>query len=177
MITYQEKEDIKTTFKPQFFELAKYEKLDYKDKRQKIVNLLISNYRFATLPNDEVYIYKDGIYTQDAEKIIKQATVYSMGIDYSREDYLNVLDRIKAKTFEDLSFFDAPPNLIPLSNGILNIDNMWLEEYNPECAYHFFSKLPIEFHDDTDFTESIAFYHHVTKYEQYCNIPYAKSNP
>ena len=97
----------KLEFEPEFFEFLKYKKLDCKEKRQEIVNTLMSNYYFVTLPSDEIYIYTNGIYTLDAERIIKQATVFSMGIDYSREDYLNVLDRIKAVTFKDNSFFDA----------------------------------------------------------------------
>ena len=140
-------------FKPEFFELVKIEKLDVKEKRQKIVNTLMSRYNFVTLPNDDLYIYKNGIYTLYAEHIIKQAAVYSMGLDYSREDYLNVLDRIKAQTFNDNSFFDAPPNLIAVENGILNIKNSWVEEYSQKNKYHFLSKLAITFKDESNWAE------------------------
>ncbi len=175
---------IKTEFDPEFFEEIKYIKLDYKEKRQKIVNLLLSNYSFVTLPNDEIYVYSTGVYTQDAEHIIKQATVYSMGIDYSREDYLNVLDRLKAKTYKEFSFFDAPNNYIAVHNGILNIENDWLKEYSKENEEHFLSKLSIPYannneRDDEELHISAHIYDEdgITEVVDSWKRVYVKSNP
>ena len=172
----------KLEFEPEFFEFLKYKKLDCKEKRQEIVNTLMSNYYFVTLPSDEIYIYTNGIYTLDAERIIKQATVFSMGIDYSREDYLNVLDRIKAVTFKDNSFFDAPKDGKAVQNGILNINNMMLDEFSPKYPYHFIGKLPIAFRDNSDWEQGYQCMHGGDAYgddfeDPYFHIPYVKSNP
>jgi P4 family phage/plasmid primase-like protien len=182
-------------FNPELFEEVKEsERLDYKKKRQEIINLLLTNYRFATLPNDKIYVYQDGIYTENVEKIIRQATVYAMGLDYSREDYANILDRIKAQTMEDTDFFDAPPNLIAVQNGILDIydnrtvNNMWVTEYsakqpksiglgNINSRYHFLNKLKASY-DDRIFSDKYSWTHKGEEYNDPIEtVAYTKSNP
>lgn len=140
-------------FNPEPFESIRIEKLDSNQRRQKTANILMSTYRFATLPNDKIYVYQNGIFTENSENIIKQATVYSMAVDYIREDYLNVLDRIKAQTSEDSSFFEASLNLIAVDNGIINLNTLRLEEYAEKSESHFLSKLPITFDDKSRWDE------------------------
>nr|MDO8082855.1 phage/plasmid primase, P4 family [Candidatus Freyarchaeota archaeon] len=104
-------------------------------------------YRFLTMcDNFDTYYYSNGIYVKNAEAIIKDYCARVLGEEYLIHYVNEVINYIKDSTilfFETRKEIKEPINLVPLKNGILNIDTYALLQYDPK--YRFFSKLPLEF--------------------------------
>jgi len=98
--------------------------ISYKDpaKIDIATDILMNNYSFITpRGTDKILLYNGMIYSNyEAEAIIKEETEKLLE-HCNKSNTLEVIDKIKRKTFVDLKDFDSDPNIITVINGILNI--------------------------------------------------------
>jgi len=89
---------------------------------------------------DKLYIYEDGIYKDKAETVIKQETRARLGEQhYKASRGRNVADYIKDSGEVTVSAdeFKAPDLMIPLQNGVYDLENEELVEYEPDMHFTF----------------------------------------
>jgi putative DNA primase/helicase len=140
---------VESAYKPNkpYFDKGNTEKFDRIELRDELFHELIIQYHFATLPNEEMYVYGEGVYLkQGVKSIVKSATAKRFDKHYLKEDCEQILDRIKAETFKDKDFFSTsniPLNLICLENGIIDLNNKELKPHSPTIP--FLNKLPVKF--------------------------------
>jgi putative DNA primase/helicase len=103
---------------------------------------LIGKYNFVTMmDSQEVYIYLDGYYQPLGEVIIRRECKKRLQDEYRKNRAGEVVDYIKASTYTKRR--EESPNLLPLKNGVLDINTKELKPYTPE--YMFFNKLPVNY--------------------------------
>lgn len=119
-------------------------------RREQLADKLMEKYHFATLPNEQIFVYEDGVYTDRAEIVIKEEIVKALSSDFQNEDITNILNRIKGNTFVDYDFFEEPSNIICVNNGIIELDTSSFGDgkcnfmqYTPN--FHFQNKLKINY--------------------------------
>lgn len=108
----------------------------------------LETYSVKTLEDGDLRIYENGIYHACKNKYsannLMINTAASMGLTLSPTQIRESLEMVKSKTpGEEVK---TPLNLIPVNNGVLNLDTLELEEYTPENV--FLSKYPINFNPD-----------------------------
>jgi phage/plasmid-associated DNA primase len=93
----------------------------------------------------EVWIYSEGIFKPEGKTYIKEYIRKQIKNFYTPDITNKVIAKIESDTYiEQDDFFNRQnqhPNLIPVQNGILNIDTRELLPHSAE--YCFFNKLPI----------------------------------
>jgi len=97
-----------------------------------VATRLINKYKFVTAEqSNTIYMFTGKIYeNKKAETTIKKET--EIQIENCKEsDSLEVIAKIKRKTFEDLKDFDKDSNFVNLENGILNLETMELKPHTP----------------------------------------------
>lgn len=95
---------------------------------------------------DEIWIYKNGIYVPEGITYIIEFCRKMLKSHYTTHLKNLLLEKVKAENYVDAeTFFDfhADVNLIPVQNGLLDINTKELLPFNPEKI--FFSKLPMNF--------------------------------
>jgi putative DNA primase/helicase len=103
---------------------------------------LMQQYHFITMrDNEQMYVWRNGYYRPYAESLIKEECKLKLGEEFRTNRVNEVIDYIKASTFKDRS--EEPPHLIPLLNGVLDINTLELNPHSPE--YMFFNLLPVEY--------------------------------
>ena len=102
------------------------------DKITTIANRFIEKYNPVTaIDSDTIYIFNGKIYdNQLALKLIKEETENQIK-NCSSHDPKEVEEKIKRKTFTNLTDFDSDPKSITCNNGILNLDTMELRPHTP----------------------------------------------
>jgi len=94
---------------------------------------LMQEYTYVTRKSDKItfrYKPEKGVYALYGEAHIKTQTRIKLGKHTSTGRQNEVLNFIQVSTYKDLE--DAPPHLIILKNGVLNINTGKLEKFNPE---------------------------------------------
>lgn len=95
----------------------------------------------------ECWIYENGIFKPEGKTYIKEYTRQEIKEFYNTTFVEKVISKIEADTYiEQDDFFGRQnkyPNLIPVINGVLNIDTRELQPHSPN--YCFFNKLPITY--------------------------------
>ena len=86
-----------------------------------VATRLINKYNFETvIESNKIYLFTGKIYENEkAEAIIKKETEIQIE-NCTKNDTLEVKEKIKRKTYKDLKDFDSDPNLKTVENGILN---------------------------------------------------------
>jgi len=103
---------------------------------------LMEEYSFITMrDNEQIYVYSEGYYQPYAESLIKQECKARLEEEYRINRVHEVADFIKASTFQNRR--EEMPNLVPLKNGVLDLDTMKLKTHSPE--YMFFNLLPVDY--------------------------------
>ncbi|MEM3550837.1 MAG: phage/plasmid primase, P4 family, partial [Candidatus Bathyarchaeia archaeon] len=103
---------------------------------------LLREYHFVTMKDtDVVYVFDDGYYQPYGEILIKVECKKRLGREYRKNRALEVIDYIKCSTY--MNRREEPPNLIPLANGVLDVETMMLKPYTPDLM--FFNKLPVKY--------------------------------
>ncbi len=108
----------------------------------------IEGHHIKTLADGALRIYTDGIYKESENKYIAYnmmvKTAEDMNLLLTPKQISDALEMVKIKTpcLEN----DSPLNLIPVNNGVLNIETMELEEYTPDKV--FLSKHPVNYNPD-----------------------------
>jgi len=103
--------------------------------------IMSENHFITMMDNEVIYVYKDGFYQPYGEVLIKKICKEKLQKEYRKNRATEVIDYIKASTY--VKRREEPPNLIPLKNGILDLDKMELKPHSPE--YMFFNKLPVKY--------------------------------
>lgn len=124
---------------------------------------LMREYHFLTMKDtDVVYVFDDGFYQPYGEILIKQQCKARLGKEYRKNKAEEVIDYIKVSTYVNRK--EEPPNLVPLVNGILDINAMELKPYSPE--YMFFNKLPVKYDPKADCPNIKQFLSEITATEE-----------
>jgi len=105
----------------------------------------IETYPVKTLEDGDLRIYDNGIYQTCKNKYVANNLMIElageMGLILTPNQIKDALEMVKSKT--PGTEINTPLNLIPVNNGILNIETMELLEYTPENI--FLSKFPINY--------------------------------
>ena len=95
----------------------------------------------------EVYCYdKSGIYQPTGEVFIREAVTEILGEKANRHYGDEVVYYIRTKTGRDREELIVPLNIIPLDNGVFNIETGEMENYSP--SLFFTSKHPVHYDPD-----------------------------
>jgi P4 family phage/plasmid primase-like protien len=120
---------------------------------------LMKEYSFITMrDNEEVYVYSEGFYQPYAESLIKQECKARLEEEYRINRVHEVLDYIKASTFQNRR--EEAPTLVPLKNGVLDLDTLELKAHSPE--YMFFNLLPVEYNPNATCPKILKFLEEIT---------------
>lgn len=133
----------------------------YPDRRRatEIMSMFIQhNERIYTTRSDvreEVWIYKEGIYTPDGETYIREICRTILGMVYTSTLSNEVIEKIKVDTFTDAESFFIEKDIehIPVKNGLLNIFTGKLKPFDENVV--FFTKVPV-FFDETKTCNNIS---------------------
>ena len=116
------------------------------------VEYILKRFTFKTVfgsKKDSIYIYNEGIYKLKGEETIKVFSEEKLGIYCKTNIVHEVVEKIKRKTPIDFEEFEnIPLNLIPLKNGVYNLETEQLEKYNPNIFFKF--KLPIIYKENAN---------------------------
>ena len=124
---------------------------------------LMEDYRFVTMKdNEQMYVWREGCYRPYAETLIKEECKLRLGEEYRTNRVTEVIDYIKASTFRERR--EEPPHLIPLLNGVLDINTMELRPHSPE--YMFFNLLPVEYNPEAKCPQIEKFLREITGTEE-----------
>ena len=95
-----------------------------------VATSLIAKYNFVTaIQSDKIYLFTGKIYENEkAKSIIKEETEKRI-VECTERDTLEVIAKIKRKTYKDLEEFDSDPNLLTLENGIFDLRTMKLRTH------------------------------------------------
>lgn len=108
----------------------------------------IEVYPVKTLEDGDLRIYGNGVYQTCKNKYTANNLMIEvageMGLILTPTQIKDALEMIKSKTPSEAT--ETPVNLIPVFNGVLNLDTMELEEYTPTKV--FLSKYPINYNPD-----------------------------
>lgn len=109
-----------------------------------MAKLLMKENRILTfLDTDEIFVYREGIYRSNGEKILCGEIEIILGTLASNRINNEITGHIKRSTYIERKEINEPIEKICLLNGILNLNKMELEEFTPEL--YFFNKLPVKF--------------------------------
>lgn len=113
--------------------------------RFKIAEWLLQNYHFLTMQDTgEIYVYDEGVYVPDGEKIIIEAIRKALGEQCSTYDRNETKAIINDATLTDRKVFNHnPDHKICVENGILNLDTMEFTEHSPN--EYFQTKIPVKY--------------------------------
>lgn len=160
-------------------ELAKeYKIFTYKEKENKngekyyvkdgvkpprLARLILEEHDFhfmTTKDNQEVYYYNDGCYHSNAEAMINQIAEEYMEDLTTTHRKNEVTNFIKDRNYIDRSkVFQTDINLIPLNNGIYNLNTDELIPHSPE--HHFLSKIRVNYNPDAKCPKITKFFNSV----------------
>ncbi len=118
---------------------------------ERLVESILNNIKIYTTRNDvneEVWIYKEGIYVPQGKTYIKEKIRRILEGAYTNQIYNEVLNKIEADTYIDQDEFFNNKNIweIPVQNGILNLKTRELYDFTDNKI--FFSKLPMDYNPD-----------------------------
>lgn len=153
--------------------LAKEKK--WNEATELLVNYIMENNFIYTTKNDvrnEMWIYKNGIYTPNGKSEVKEILRDILATWYSAFFTNQVLNKLEADTFieNELLFSQSSIEEIPVQNGILNIFTRELKPFTPEKI--FFNKLPVEYNPFCDCPMVDKFLKDVLAYEEDRNVFY-----
>jgi len=99
---------------------------------------------------DEMWIYKDGIYTPDAKTYIQEFVRHILLRRYTTHLFNGVVSKIQADTYihQKDFFINEDKNLIPVNNGILDIKTKQLVDFSDK--YRFFNKIPVNYVENAE---------------------------
>jgi len=125
---------------------AENKKKSMTDICHEIAESLIKKYNFRSIggKDDEIYIYKNGIYEKAGRDYIRVEVEKKLSA-LCKTHYVNeVVNKIVRKTLTERSNMGCnDPNLVCLENGVLDVGKLVLYPHSSE--YRFMSKLPVAY--------------------------------
>jgi len=120
---------------------------------------IMKEHDFITFRDDEsIYVYVDGCYRPEAEALIRQICKEKLKDEYRKSRASEVIDHIKTSTYVERR--EESPNLIPLKNGVLDLNSMELKPHSPD--YMFFNLIPVKYDPKANCPNIIRFLHEIT---------------
>jgi len=98
--------------------------------------------------------------------MIRRACKARLQDEYRRNRAGEVVDYIKASTYTKRR--EEPPNLLPLKNGVLDLNTMELKPYTPE--FMFFNKIPVNYDPEADCPEIKKFHKEIVNGEDQITV-------
>lgn len=158
-MTEEERERFRILLKEEQENNFRREKRRKEDRIDDVVEQIKRNHNFVTIRKTEEILLFDGkIYNSDkAKSIIKEQTERLLE-NCTEHDRNEVLAKIKAQTYTDITEFDKDPNVITLENGILHLDTLELSKHTPENISRVlipltYSEPKFRINDDTIFAD------------------------
>ena len=124
-----------------------YKRKNIKKGEDMIVSFILYNYHIRT-PEDskDIFIYNDGIYEPNGEAVIGKL-VERILMGENTNHYTNeIIGHITRRTYTKREDFVEPLHLICLQNGLLNINSMEMEPFDPK--YIFLNKITPSFNKE-----------------------------
>jgi putative DNA primase/helicase len=119
-----------------------------------IVNFFCKSNKVYAVRSDEkkeIWIYENGIYTENGVTYIAEFCREVFGVGYTNQLKNLVVEKIEADNYIDSeTFFNFNKDLdiIPVENGLLNIRSLELFEFTPKKI--FFAKIPVTYNPNID---------------------------
>lgn len=110
-----------------------------------LTNFFISKYRFMTV-NDELYVYKDGIYSKDGDTIIEKVSEHILGDKLTANMVNEIVLHVKRRSYPDNEI--NLPDYLPLKNGLLNLEDLTFQQFNPDVFLTY--KIPTKYDSNAD---------------------------
>jgi P4 family phage/plasmid primase-like protien len=111
---------------------------------------------------EEVYVFHNGIYEKDGERVIS-SYVESIKNPCTTNFVNEVINHIKRSTYTKREEFDKYPNLLTLENGILDMENMQLQEFDKD--YLSLSRIPVFFNKEAKCPNIMKFISEIVRLE------------
>jgi len=132
---------------------------------------LISDIRkktiFKTLTDTEQILYYDnGIYRYNGEGIIKEGVESRIGEKGTEHVKKEVIGHIRDRTRVNRKEFNVHKHLIPLKNGLFNLETWDLQPHDPDKLFTY--QLPVEYNPDAKCPKIYKFFSEVLNED---NIP------
>jgi len=120
---------------------------------------ILKQYRILTLKkNREIYFYNDGFYHPDGDIFLEQQCKKALGEEYRQRRVNEVISYVKASTYSEVK--EEPLNLIPLENGIFDIETNSLLPYSTD--HIFFNKIPVKYNAEAKCPKILKFLEEIT---------------
>jgi putative DNA primase/helicase len=116
----------------------------------------------ALIDTKEIYVFKDGCYQSNGEALIDSYCKKALSEEYREARAKEVAANIRASTYVKRG--NPPSNLIPLQNGVLNLETGEMEPHN--IKYQFFGVFPILYDPKADCPEIKKFLSEITGREE-----------
>jgi len=144
-----------------------------KEASEELANTFLSNNHVHTIKSDdkpEMWIYEAGIYIPNGATTINEYVDKVLGTQYSTYFTNQVIAKVQVRSYitQEKLFEEAPPHLVPVNNGILNINTDKLEPFTPE--YRFFQKLPVEYDPQAECPNCLKFFETTLPNKQSRNV-------
>jgi len=113
----------------------------------------------------EMYFYdpKSGIYRSEGETVIREEATRLLGNRYRRNNIAETVTIIRDRTYQNREALRAPPNLLVVMNGILDVLTGELKPFSPK---HFATQyLPVTYDPDSDCPDIKKFLREVVRAE------------
>ncbi|MFX0200583.1 MAG: phage/plasmid primase, P4 family [Candidatus Hodarchaeota archaeon] len=108
---------------------------------------LMEKYHFITLKeNETTYIYKDGVYIDEAEEVIVNTIRTVLGEECTTFDRNEVKSMIRDLTLASREIFNNTEHKICVENGVLNLLTKKFENHSPK--QYFLTKIPVTYDPD-----------------------------
>ncbi|MBK5190959.1 MAG: hypothetical protein JJE19_05650 [Methanosarcinales archaeon] len=145
---------------------------------EEVIENICQSFTFrVTRDTKTVYVYDNGIYREgdvDIEEYIEQL----LGSDVNNRLVSELIGHIRRRYYTPRERFNEDKNYLPLQNGLLNLETLSLEDFDPEKI--FTCKLPAEFDEKAghahyeDFFREVLYDEDVATMQEmfgYCLLP------
>jgi P4 family phage/plasmid primase-like protien len=117
--------------------------LEYLDKKgrvspDKVAKDILNAYHFLTFEDtEEIFVYDGQAYKENGKAFLKKEIQDRLKHRASNHHVNEIVGIIQRSTFKQRDEAEAPLNLIPLRNGVLNIKTGVMSEYSPDVPFFF----------------------------------------
>jgi len=116
---------------------------------KRVADDILGEFTIRTRSGDhQIFFYDDGIYNPNGGELIRNEVEKRLGEASNNHIKNEVLGHIRDTTLTDPSEFNSQKSLIHLGNGIFDLDQMKLREFDKDIIST--TKLPVRYVEDAD---------------------------
>jgi phage/plasmid primase, P4 family, C-terminal domain len=116
---------------------------------KRVADDILGEFTIRTRGGDhQIFFYDDGIYNPKGKELIRNEVEKRLGERSSEHIKNEVIGHIRDTTLTDPSEFNSQKNLTHLENGIFDLDQMKLREFDKDIIST--TKLPVRYVEDAD---------------------------